>query len=120
VRGGDAGMNPYLHLAGLLASIADGVSRDLAMPPEAQVDVGHLSDAEATVAGYERLPSNLPAALDAFEDDEVLRAAVGPVVAQHYPDVKQFEWATYVERSGLAADSTDVSDWERRTYFECL
>jgi glutamine synthetase len=120
VRGGDAGMNPYLHLAGLLASIADGMSRNLAMPKEAGVDVGHLSDAKAAAAGYARLPSGLPAALDAFEDDEVLRAAVGPVVARHYPDVKRFEWATYLERSGLGADSTDVSDWERRTYFECL
>jgi glutamine synthetase len=120
VRGGDAGMNPYLHLAGLLASIVDGVERRLAMPSEAHIDVGHLSDAEAAAAGYERLPSDLPAALDAFEADEVLRAAAGPVVAQHYPDVKRFEWATYLERSGLAADSTNVSDWERRTYFECL
>jgi glutamine synthetase len=120
VRGGDAGMNPYLHLAGLLASIADGVSRDLAIPPEAQVDVGHLADAEAAAAGYGRLPADLPSALEAFEADEVLRAAVGPVIAQHYPDVKRFEWATYLERSGVAADSTEVSDWERRTYFECL
>jgi glutamine synthetase len=120
VRGGDAGMNPYLHLAGLLASIADGVSRELAMPPEAQTDVGHMSDADAAAAGFERLPSNIAAALDAFEADEVLRAAVGPVIATHYLDVKRFEWTTYLERSGLDAESTDVSDWERRTYFECL
>ena len=119
-RGGDAGMNPYLHLAGLLASIADGVSRDLAMPPEAQVDIGHLPDNEAAAAGFERLPSNLPEALDAFEDDDVLHDAVGPLIARHYVDVKRFEWATYLDRSGRAADSTEVSDWERRTYFECL
>jgi glutamine synthetase len=120
VRGGDAAMNPYLHLAGVLASIADGVSRDLAMPPEARLDVGHLSDDEAAAAGFERLPSNLAAALDAFEADDVLRDAVGSVIAPHYLDVKRFEWATYVERSGLDADSIEVSDWERQTYFECL
>ncbi len=120
VRSGDAAMNPYLHLAGLFASIADGVSRDLAMPPEARVDVGHLSDDEAATAGFGRLPSNLPAALDAFEADDVLRDAVGPLIASHYLDVKRFEWTTYLERSGLAADSTEVSEWERRTYFECL
>jgi glutamine synthetase len=120
IRGGDAGMNPYLHLAGLLASIVDGVSRDLAMPPEAHTDIGHLSDAEAAAAGFERLPSNLPAALDAFEGDTLLRNAVGPVIAPHYLDVKRFEWATYLDRSGLDPDSTDVSDWERQTYFGCL
>jgi len=120
VRGGDAAMNPYLHLAGLLASIADGVERDLPTPPEARVDVGHLSDAEAAAAGFERLPVDLGSALDAFEGDEVLRDAVGPVIATHYVDVKRFEWETYLERSGTAADSIDVSDWERRTYFACL
>ena len=113
-------MNPYLHLAGLLASIADGVERDLPMPSEARVDVGHLSDAEAAEAGFERLPVDLGSALDAFEADDVLREAVGPVIATHYVDVKRFEWATYLERSGTAADAVDVSDWERRTYFTCL
>jgi glutamine synthetase len=120
VRGGDAAMNPYLHLAGLLASIADGVERDLALPAEARVDVGHLSDDEAAAAGFARLPGDLSAAVDAFEADEVLRAAVGPVVARHYVDVKRFEWSLYLERSGLDARSTDVSDWERDTCFECL
>jgi glutamine synthetase len=120
IRGGDAGMNPYLHLAGLLAAIADGVERDLPSPPEALVDVGHLTDEEALAGGFARLPGDLPAALDAFEADEVLRDAVGPVIAQHYVDVKRFEWATYLERAGLPAGSTEVSDWERATYFACL
>jgi glutamine synthetase len=120
IRGGDAGMNPYLHVAGLLASIADGVERQLPVPAEAQVDVGHLSDADAAAGGFSRLPSELVGALDAFERDGVLRDAVGPVIAEHYLDVKRFEWATYLERSGLSAAATEVSDWERRTYFGCL
>jgi glutamine synthetase len=120
VRAGDAAMNPYLHLAGLLASITDGVERALSMPPEARVDVGHLSDDDAATAGFQRLPGDLGTALDDFEADQVLREAVGPVIAVHYLDVKRFEWATYLERAGVAADSTDVSDWERRTYFGCL
>jgi glutamine synthetase len=120
VRGGDAGMNPYLHLVGLLAAIADGVERQLPVPPEADLDVGHLTDEEATAGGFSRLPADLVSALDAFEADDVLRDAVGPTIARHYVDVKGFEWDCYVERSGLAAGSTDVSDWERATYFECL
>jgi glutamine synthetase len=120
VRGGDAGMNPYLHLAGLLASIADGVSRELEMPPEARVDIGHLSDDEAAAAGFDRLPTDLASALDAFEADGELRGALGPVIGPHYLDVKRFEWAAYLERAGLDPAATEVSDWERRTYFECL
>ena len=113
-------MNPYIHLTGLLASIADGVERDLPLPAEARVDVGHMADDEAAAAGFSRLPADLAAAVDAFEADEVLRDAVGTVIAQHYVDVKRFEWDLYRERSGLMAGSTEVSDWERRTYFECL
>ena len=120
IRGGDAGMNPYLHLAGLLASIADGVERRLPLPAEARVDVGHLDDSEAASAGFPRLPADLPTALDAFEVDEVLQAAVGPIIARHYVDLKRFEWDTYLQRSGLAVGSTEVSDWERATYFACL
>ena len=120
IRGGDAGMNPYLHLAGLLASIADGLERHPPTPPEAQVDVGHLTDAEAVAAGFARLPADLPTALDAFEADDVLTGAVGPVIARHYVDVKRFEWATYLERSGMPDGSIEVSDWERRTYFGTL
>jgi glutamine synthetase len=113
-------MNPYLHLTGLLAAIADGIERDLPLPAEARVDVGHLSDGEAKEAGFQRLPTDLAVALDAFEADDALRQAVGPIVARHYVDVKRFEWALYLERSGLDAVSTEVSDWERRTYFEWL
>jgi glutamine synthetase len=120
IRGGDAGMNPYLHLTGLLAAIAAGIEQDLPSPPEARVDVGHLTDEEAAAAGFPRLPADLAAALDAFEADEVLWAALGPVIASHYLDVKRFEWATYLERAGLPPSSTDVSEWERRTYFACL
>ena len=120
VRGGDAAMNPYLHVAGLLASIADGIERDLPLPAEARVDVGHLTDDEAAAAGFERLPTTLAAALEAFWSDDTLRSAVGPVIAEHYVAVKRFEWSTYLERSGLDAASTEVSEWERRTYFECL
>ena len=113
-------MNPYLHVAGLLAAVGDGVERELPLPAAADLDVGHLSDEEAATGGFARLPVDLPRALDAFEADDVLLDAVGPVIARHYVDVKRFEWDSYVERSGLPAGSTEVSDWERATYFACL
>jgi glutamine synthetase len=120
VRAGDAAMNPYLHLTGLLAAIAGGVEHDLALPPEAKTDVGHLTDAQATAAGFPRLPTDLTAALAALTSDAVLGEALGPVIAEHYVAVKRFEQGIYLDRSGQDATSGDVSDWERRTYFTCL
>lgn len=117
-RSGDAAMNPYLHLAGLLAAIGDGVERGLEAPPEATVDVGHLADDAAAAAGFPRLPASLPEALEALEADDVLRDALGPVVVPHYLAVKRFEWRSYSTQA--AAGSGEVSDWERATYLEPL
>ena len=72
-------MNPYIHLTGLLASIADGVERELPLPAEARVDVGHMGDDEAAGRRVRAAARDLAAAVDAFEADEVLRTAVGPM-----------------------------------------
>lgn len=117
-RSGDAAMNPYLHVAGLLAAIRDGLERGLDAPTEAAVDVGHLSDEDATAAGFPRLPASLPDALDALQADDVLRDALGPVVVPHYLAVKRFEWRSYSAEA--AAATGEVSDWERATYLEPL
>lgn len=119
-RSGDASMNPYLHLTGLLAAIADGLERELEPPPEANLDLGHLDDAAATAAGFLRLPDRLSAALDALESDEVLRDALGPVVPEHYLAVKRFEVDSYLAESGADEATTEVTDWERSVYFEPL
>ena len=106
---------------GLLASIADGVEQQLLPPPPRP---GSTSGTSLTptprLAGSRGSPAICRPALDALEADEVLSAALGPVIARHYVDVKRFEWAAYLERAGLPADSTNVSEWERRTYFGCL
>ena len=117
-RSGDASANLYLHVAGLLAAIADGLGSRAAAPEPVSVDVGHLADAEAAAVGASRLPLRLSAALDALEADAVLCEAIGPVVLPHYLAVKRFEWASYLAESGLTAEDIGVSAWERATYLE--
>lgn len=119
-RSGDASMNPYLHLTGLLAAIADGLERDLPAPAEADLDVGHLGDADAASRGWPRLPATLEQALAALEADDVLLEALGEVVVPHYLAVKRFEWRSYLDEAGLDAGAIEVSDWERATYLEPL
>jgi glutamine synthetase len=119
-RSGDMGANQYLHLTGLLAAIADGLERGAHPPAALQTDVGHLTDAEAAALGATRLPSRLDVALDALEADDVLAQALGEIVMRHYLAVKRFEWASYLDESGLGPDDVLVSDWERTTYLEAL
>jgi glutamine synthetase len=119
-RAGDASMNPYLHLAGLLAAIVDGLERRPPAPDPAALDVGHLSDVSAAAAGHPRLPARLSTALDALESDEVIRDALGPVLPAHYLGLKRFELSSYLSESGADEAATEVTDWERATYFEPL
>lgn len=119
-RSGDGAANPYLHLAGLLASIADGIESGMSPPDPVLADVGHWSDQEAARHGVARLPTSLGEALDALEGDEVLCRALGDVIVPNYLAVKRFELGTYQSEAGRDANSTEVSEWERSTYLEPL
>ena len=121
-RLGDASANPYLHAAGLIASIVDGIDRQLPLPAPAQVDVGHLTDAQALAAGFPRLPSGPLQALAALEADRVLLDVLGPVIADHYPRVKryEFELGRRVSRTENDRDAAGVTDWERDAYLEAV
>ena len=108
-RSGDNAANPFLYVCALMAAGLDGIRNEIELPPPADVDVGHLSTAEAQARGLEFLPSSLPEALDAFEADAVLTGALGPVISAEFLKVK---------RSELAAYDLTVHPWERAAYLE--
>ena len=87
----DASANPYLLATGLLAAIIDGLERRIPLPPPVEVDVGHMSDTDAAALGATRLPRDPEQAMAALTADAVLLAALGPVIAEHYPAMKRFE-----------------------------
>jgi glutamine synthetase len=102
--------NPYLALAAYLAAGLDGVARDLDPGPP---NLGNLYDAGlAAMAerGIRTLPQSLPAALDAFEADPVVRAALGPI-ADEFLRLKRDEWREY---------HAQVGPWEVRRYLTAL
>ncbi len=118
-RAGDASASPYLHLAGLLAGIVDGITRRLEPPPPVAGDVGHMTDDAAAAMGAARLPMSLGEALDALEDDEVLRTMLGPTIDEHYRAVKRYELAC-ADEAGAGTPATEVTEGERQTYLEPL
>ena len=87
----DPSCNPYLALGGLLAAGLDGIERKLDPGSPTLVDPDTLSDAERAQRGIRRLPRSLGEALDALERDEVLREALGEVLAREYLAVKRSE-----------------------------
>jgi glutamine synthetase len=105
----DSAVNPYLSLAGLLAAMWDGI--------ENKIDPGDPEERniyEAMEAGKEvkRLPMTFGAALDALEENELIREKALPGdmyrVFMHY---KRDEWERYCAQ---------VSDWDVQEYLDVL
>ena len=109
VRCGDNTAQPYLFLAGILAAGLDGVTRSLTPIPASTGYIGHFSRDAAIAAGHQFLPRVVHEALDAVEQDALMRVALG--------DVIHGEWLK-VKRSEAAAHAIVVTEWERDLYLE--
>jgi glutamine synthetase len=105
-RAADATANPYIALAGVLAAGLDGIRSGAALPPLIDRDPSELTDTQRQAAGVERLPTSLAAALDMLAEDDVLIAAMGPVLSEAFLLAKRHEIA-------LCAD-LDVAALHRR------
>lgn len=87
----DLAANPYLALGCLIAAGLAGLTSDAALPEETRGDPVRLDAEEAAARGVRRLPTSLSEAVAAFRGDEVLRAALGPVLADAVTAVRQGE-----------------------------
>jgi glutamine synthetase len=87
----DASCNPYLALGALLAAGLDGLERKLDPGEATLVDPDSLSESERARRNIRRYPTSLAQALDALERDDVLMAALGPVLGREYLIVKRSE-----------------------------
>lgn len=98
-----ADVNPYLALAGLLASVLDGIdTRNDPGPPR-------VGDA---YSGTERtLPANLLDAARAFAESPFAAKAFGAGVVRHYQTLAEYEWNTFMH---------SVTDWERERYLDSI
>ena len=85
----DSSCNPYLALGGLIAAGLDGLEHELELPSAVDVDPHTLSEDERAVAGAQRHPTTLAAALGALEKDLVLMEALGDRLATSYLAVKR-------------------------------
>src|SRR5205823_1212349 len=80
--GADA--NPYLALAAIAASAADGIRREATPPAPIEGDAYARSD-------LPELPGSLEAAIGAFEEDQVLREALGIGFSEYFATSRAWE-----------------------------
>ncbi|MFJ7175607.1 glutamine synthetase [Streptomyces massasporeus] len=90
----DLAANPYLAIGALIAAGLDGLTASAVLPDETTGDPAHLGEAEAAARGVRRLPDSLERAVEAFLDDEALRTALGPVLADAVVAVRRGELAS--------------------------
>jgi len=106
----DPSSNPYLAFAVMLAAALDGIDRQLEPPaPLNNINLYHLTREERAQMGIRELPGSLAEALREFEQDEVLKEALGPVTTEAFLRAK---WAEVEEHR------MKVTDWEIQRYLE--
>ena len=107
-RSVDSMVNPYIMGSVILAAADDGIENDLdpGEPEERNIY-------EAMEAGKEvkKLPMSLGAALEALENDEVVKRGMPGEMYRLYHEYKSDEWARFM---------STVTDWDNDTYMECL
>jgi glutamine synthetase len=99
-----ADANPYLVIAGCLAAGADGLGRDIALPPMVSGDP-HAD------AAFERLPTSLDRAVDNLAASQFARQVYGDVFVDTYLTMLRHE---------VDAFSRQVTEWERERYMEVM
>ena len=106
----DPSSNPYLAFTAMLAAALDGIDKQMT-PPAALNDVNlyELNRTERQKMGVGELPGSLAEALTELEKDEVLKAALGPVVYEAFARAKRDEWDDY---------RIHVTDYEIEKYLE--
>jgi glutamine synthetase len=105
----DPSCNPYLAFAALVHAGLDGIERGLEAPDPVRENIYEFDEHRREEYGIETLPTNLGEALDALEDDEVVRDALGEHVFEKFLAAKSQEYDEF---------RVDVSQWELDRYLE--
>jgi glutamine synthetase len=105
----DAGCNPYLVSAAVIAAGMDGVKRRLHPGKPNNSNLYEMPAAELQRLGIGVLPQNLLEAITALEQDEVVQDGLGAELAAEFIALKKMEWTEYARH---------VSDWETQRYVE--
>jgi glutamine synthetase len=95
LKAADLSANPYIAFGGLIAAGLDGVRRQLDPGEPTLVDPGNYTEAERKKRGIRRFPTSLKETVDALERDNVLTAALGPLLTSSYLAVKRLEYESF-------------------------
>jgi glutamine synthetase len=106
----DPSCNPYIAFAGMIAAAFDGIDNKIAAPkPLNNINIYHLSEDERKAKDIKELPSSLLEALEALDNDTVLKNALGEEIYTAFRRAKLEEWDDF---------RIHVTDWEVEKFLE--
>lgn len=108
-RASDPLANPYLLLAGLLATAAHGMEKQLELPPPMEEDLSGFDPVGSDSVRFESLPRSLDEALDALLADDVLVDAFQDQLLSLLVDGRRAEVVAYEEQ---------ITPWELQRYMD--
>jgi glutamine synthetase len=108
-RASDPLANPYLLLAGLLASAAHGLEKQLELAPPMEEDLAGFDPAGSDSVRFESLPRGLDEALDALLADDILVDTFQDQLLSLLVDGRRAEVVAY---------ETQITGWELDRYLD--
>ena len=106
----DASSNPYLVAAGLLKAADDGIRRNLDPGDPEQQNLYDVVD-QYISRGVRKLPMSLGEAIEALENDEVIKTALPGEMYSVFMHYKRDEWERFL---------STVTEWDIETYLDVL
>jgi glutamine synthetase len=111
-RMGEPAANPYLYAGSQIVAGLAGV--DGAIDPGLPNDEPYASDRPL-------LPTSLPQALDALEQEPVFRDQLGGIFVDYYLKFKRSEagrFQRWLDEQGLQDPGDETTAWEQNEYFD--
>ena len=110
-RSPDPACNPYLAFAAMLAAGLDGIENERPLPEPVTENVFEMSAEARAARGLQMLPGSLIEAIEAAEQTDFLRRALGDHTFESLIANKRIEWERYRRH---------VSDYELREYLPVM
>ena len=91
----DPSCNPYLAFAAMLEAGLDGIKNKIDPGEPTEINIYKLSEEDLESRGIGLIPSSLWEAYHAFDENEVIKGALGPHISEQFLALKKSEWDEY-------------------------
>lgn len=107
LRSPDPAANPYLALAVCLGAGLEGIEQKLMPSASVDCNIFEMSQEEKNARKIEEIPGTLLEAIEALEQDPLMKEILGEHVYHKYMEAKKEEWQSY---------RSQVTEWEIARY----